>query len=332
MDGTESLPKTQPEINPLTPEETERLLNTHLDYKNRNGVSCNDLDFKNLTFKFFPDYVQAANALKGQAVSALSFAPRDIVDKIGIKNFQLQKFKLPQYTALFFNQEQKTELKDIEMRKALNLGIDKEKIISEALNSEAEAVNSPILKNHTGYYPNLETLKFNVEKAVQLLDKNSKRIQPEEYFNIAFDAALKNSGPLPPEVEEPTTYTITWSVLNSSNTLRDAVVKTVLPPYVNWKNVQSPQTAELTFNPISREVVWRLGRVLPEATAKELSFQVELVPSLSQVGSSPALSGPVKLSAFDTFTETVVESESAAVTTELKTDQNYKLPESKIAP
>ncbi|OGH18814.1 MAG: hypothetical protein A2770_04220, partial [Candidatus Levybacteria bacterium RIFCSPHIGHO2_01_FULL_38_12] len=53
MDGTESLPKTQPEINPLTPEETERLLNTHLDYKNRNGVSCNDLDFKNLTFTNF---------------------------------------------------------------------------------------------------------------------------------------------------------------------------------------------------------------------------------------------------------------------------------------
>ncbi|OHA60250.1 MAG: hypothetical protein A2589_03750 [Candidatus Vogelbacteria bacterium RIFOXYD1_FULL_46_19] len=175
---------------------------------------------------------------------------------------------------------------------------------------------------------------FAGEKITTTLEKTIKLRSLVELKAVALyrSGPFDNAGPLPPEVEEPTTYTITWSVLNSSNTLRDAVVKTVLPPYVNWKNVQSPQTAELTFNPISREVVWRLGRVLPEATAKELSFQVELVPSLSQVGSSPALSGPVKLSAFDTFTETVVESESAAVTTELKTDQNYKLPESKIAP
>ncbi|MDO8658152.1 MAG: tyrosine-type recombinase/integrase [Candidatus Levybacteria bacterium] len=53
MDGIESLPKTQSEINPLTLEETERLLNTHLEYKNRNGVKCNDLDKKYLTLTAF---------------------------------------------------------------------------------------------------------------------------------------------------------------------------------------------------------------------------------------------------------------------------------------
>lgn len=53
MDGIESLPKTQPEINPLTPEEIERLLNTHLEYKNRNGVNCGNLDKKYLTLTKF---------------------------------------------------------------------------------------------------------------------------------------------------------------------------------------------------------------------------------------------------------------------------------------
>ncbi len=53
MEGTESLPKTHPEITPLTPEETERLLNTHLEYKNRNRVSCSDLDKRYLVLTEF---------------------------------------------------------------------------------------------------------------------------------------------------------------------------------------------------------------------------------------------------------------------------------------
>lgn len=53
MDGIESLPKTSPEIKPLTPEELESLLNTHLGYKNRNGVDCKDLDGRYLLLTEF---------------------------------------------------------------------------------------------------------------------------------------------------------------------------------------------------------------------------------------------------------------------------------------
>lgn len=47
------LPKKKPQIIPLSTEEIKRLLNTHLSYKNRNGVSCEDLDFKYLTLTEF---------------------------------------------------------------------------------------------------------------------------------------------------------------------------------------------------------------------------------------------------------------------------------------
>lgn len=53
MEGTESLPKVQAEINPLTPEEIEQLLNTHNKYKNRNGVICDNLDNKYLVLTVF---------------------------------------------------------------------------------------------------------------------------------------------------------------------------------------------------------------------------------------------------------------------------------------
>lgn len=47
------LPKKKPQINPLSVEELKKLLNTNLNYKNRNGVSCKDLNFKYLTLTEF---------------------------------------------------------------------------------------------------------------------------------------------------------------------------------------------------------------------------------------------------------------------------------------
>lgn len=43
-EGMVSLPKVQSEIVPLSSEELDRLQNIHLKYKNRNGVSCDNLD------------------------------------------------------------------------------------------------------------------------------------------------------------------------------------------------------------------------------------------------------------------------------------------------
>lgn len=47
------LPKTETLIIPLSIEKSRNLLNTHLTYKNRNGVDCSNLDFKYLTLTEF---------------------------------------------------------------------------------------------------------------------------------------------------------------------------------------------------------------------------------------------------------------------------------------
>lgn len=52
-DGIENLPKTQSDISILSNDEMNLLLSTHLEYKNRNGVNCEDLDFKYLTLTQF---------------------------------------------------------------------------------------------------------------------------------------------------------------------------------------------------------------------------------------------------------------------------------------
>ncbi|HSR89313.1 MAG TPA: peptide ABC transporter substrate-binding protein [Candidatus Udaeobacter sp.] len=145
-----------------------------------------------LTFKFYTDYTAAASALKSQDIMAASFLSNDSAKKIAGKNFQLYKFTLPQYTAIFFNQDAAPVLKDNSMRLALNLAINKQDVLTKGLNSEGEIINSPILKNEIGYNSSIAFPEFNIEKANEILEKNWKKIQPEDFFKIEYDAALKN--------------------------------------------------------------------------------------------------------------------------------------------
>ena len=159
---------------------------------NRNDHYYRDIPhLKTLTFKFFIDYTQAASALKSQDTMAVSFLPNDLANKVVGKNFQSYKFELPQYTALFFNQDAAPVLKDSDVRLALNLAINKDQILTQALNNEGEIINSPILKGSLGYKPDINFPGFNTEKANQLLDKAWTKIQPEDFFKAEYGAALK---------------------------------------------------------------------------------------------------------------------------------------------
>ena len=146
---------------------------------------------KSLTFKFYPDYTQALNALKSQDISALGFLPRNLKDKISNKNFNFYNFRLPQYTAIFFNQEKSSILKDEDLRAALLLATEKTKI-AKTLNNTVEITESPILKNSLGYDPKLKSNGFNPVSSTALLDKKWSIIQPEEYFKIEYDKLIKD--------------------------------------------------------------------------------------------------------------------------------------------
>jgi len=59
MTGISNMPKTHPNIVPLSKDEVEQLLSMPLTYKNRNGVDCSDLDTVYLTLTEFLTYTGA---------------------------------------------------------------------------------------------------------------------------------------------------------------------------------------------------------------------------------------------------------------------------------
>ncbi len=173
----------------LTKDSTGNIQNFTLE---RNDLYFQTLPhLKTIVFKFYTDVSQAASSLKSQEVKAISFVPQDLASKIAGKNFQLYQFRLPQYTALFFNENTSPFLKNSESRLALNLALDKNKIIEQALNKNGEVLNSPILKGDLGYKPEIAFPGFDIEQANKILDKNWSRIQPEAFFKNAYDALLK---------------------------------------------------------------------------------------------------------------------------------------------
>lgn len=126
---------------------------------------------------------------------------------------------------------------------------------------------------------------------------------------------IKVSGPIPPKVDQKTTYTITLAVTNSANAIANTVVSTVLPTYVTWEGNAS---SNVEYNPTGRTVTWTIGDMNAGA-GQSASFQVSITPSLTQINSTPALLSDLRISAFDRFIRATVDRPGPAVTTQTST-------------
>jgi hypothetical protein len=130
---------------------------------------------------------------------------------------------------------------------------------------------------------------------------------------------FSNSGSIPPRADKETTYTITWTLTNTSNDLKDTTVSTVLPQGVLWKGQVSPSSEKITYNPDSRTVSWGAGNVSAGVgysfSPREVSFQVGLTPSVSQIGLEASLTGNSNVSANDTYTGEALTASAQSVST-----------------
>ncbi|MBP7804917.1 MAG: DUF11 domain-containing protein [Candidatus Pacebacteria bacterium] len=136
-----------------------------------------------------------------------------------------------------------------------------------------------------------------------------------------------NTGPIPPKANQPTTYTITWRVMNSSNALADAVATSQLPTYVDWVGVISPTSEKIEYDSTTRNIRWTIGAIAPNTglagLPKTVSFQVRLNPSITQVGSTPKLVLDSRVTARDTFTGETLTANRAATSTLLTNDTGF---------
>lgn len=141
-----------------------------------------------------------------------------------------------------------------------------------------------------------------------------------------------NSGPWPPVPEQETTYTVLLAVSNTVNSAADAIVSMTLPSYVRFTGAVNPAGGALTYNNATREVSWNIGEVPAGTTARTAAFQVALLPSTSQRGTSPILVYAQKLSGYDRFAQQTIESVAPDIDIETTSDPAYKSVDGTVTP
>lgn len=154
---------------------------------------------------------------------------------------------------------------------------------------------------------------------------NSKLVLTQKGFFQ--DEIFGNSGPIPPQVGEATTYTIIWLVKNYYNEVKDVKVKAYLPQNVKLTGKIFPEEAveKFTFDSNSREIVWNVGTLQVGQgvlnPAPNISFQIEFIPEETQRGSTPDLISQAKISGEDSWTGESLEAVSPAINTTLPDDE-----------
>lgn len=139
--------------------------------------------------------------------------------------------------------------------------------------------------------------------------------------SLYISGPLSNSGPVPPIAGQATTYTIVWNALNKGSTVAGGSVSATLPSYVSYTE-KTTGTGSISYDESSRTVTWNTGD-LAQGTSAQGFFQVSLIPSSSQRGNAPPLTGAVSFSGYDRFAGVQVSAVADPSTTETKGDPGY---------
>lgn len=124
-----------------------------------------------IIFTFYPTHEEAVQALTASQVDGVSFLPLQLSEDIKWRaSFVTHRLLIPQYFALFFNQNKNEILTDAGVRSALALAVDRDTIVKEALHGEADALHLPIPPGVFAYHQEFGSPKYDPETAKQNLE------------------------------------------------------------------------------------------------------------------------------------------------------------------
>ncbi|MDX9893060.1 MAG: hypothetical protein RB292_01430 [Patescibacteria group bacterium] len=140
------------------------------------------------------------------------------------------------------------------------------------------------------------------------------------YFND--DNIAVGTGPLPPVVGQKTSFRIYWSIANSLHPVSNIKVKTILPDGVEWENKYLVQGGSISYSSADRSVVWSIDNINTNQTFDDHNvwFDISVTPTAQQVRKLIILTDQTTLTATDQTTESSVNRNGKAVTSNLEDD------------
>ncbi|MDE2019209.1 MAG: hypothetical protein KGJ13_02560 [Patescibacteria group bacterium] len=165
-----------------------------------------------------------------------------------------------------------------------------------------------------------------LDKVVGAASLDSGGYYHEPKYASSTLSGVKNSGPFPPKVDTPTTYTIHWRIASYAVDVANVVVTATLQSGTTCTGILRSTIPSSTpsCNPANGQVTWQIPS-LPANTGvvgapAEAIIQVQNTPAVNQVGSVVTLLGPATLTATDAFTSSTLTASAPAVDTKLSAD------------
>lgn len=140
--------------------------------------------------KFYGDRDSAIQALTSSAVDSLGeLRPDDLAT--AKKHGAITNIPIAQLNGVFFNQRTNPALKSRDVRQALAMALDRQRLVHDVLHDQGRLAVTPIIPGFLGYNPQVKRYDGQVDQAKALLDQagwklNDKGIRQKGSQQVAF--------------------------------------------------------------------------------------------------------------------------------------------------
>jgi len=125
-----------------------------------------------VVFRYFPSSAAALDAYKQGEVLGVSRITRDVLQEaLELPSLSVYTSRMPQMSMVLLNlnNPEVPFLGEANVRRALLLGLDRQRIISQLLGGQAVIAHGPIFPNSWAYYDGIEKLRYDPDEAISLL-------------------------------------------------------------------------------------------------------------------------------------------------------------------
>lgn len=150
------------------------------------------------------------------------------------------------------------------------------------------------------------------------LNSDLALLEKIRYFDD--DNAPVGSGPLPPKVNETSSFRVYWTVTNNIHELNQVEVILNLPRYVSWLGNEQKTVGEMFYDSDRHAVIWNIGRLPVSVYQVDAAFSISLTPTESDFNKVLVLSSGASVSATDYETQVTITDKSEPKTTKLEDD------------
>jgi peptide/nickel transport system substrate-binding protein len=145
----------------------DRILLTANDeyYEGKPGIN-------KIVFKIVPDLAVQFMELKKGTIDWMSPSPDQWIDETGKEEFieEYNRYRYPSFSYAYMGYNLNSELfKDVRVRRAINLAVDKQKIIDAVLQGLGSVANGPYPPTSWAYNPKIKDAGYDLQKAKELL-------------------------------------------------------------------------------------------------------------------------------------------------------------------